>query len=500
MMALGLTFWMATFAPSAAPEGVLSGPRLKPGDELHYVGQIQQNGERIENRFRKKFKLEVRVFVLEASEAATDCAVLTTITPLGDESIQEAVKIASGRSGLKADDKSAVRIDLIRLDDRGHATAVRPKRSLPLELNTKTPMEAIPGIALDAPTPWEFGMFAPLPVRDVKVGSNWNSPDGDRPPVAWTAKDGAVWNGRSVVEVAAVQQSTGFDAPDKFRRGWKRSETLLLSPSDGYAVTLERTVEQRDGNEVFGSVAVQYQLQPMIRHTGAKLEAMRAEVEKAWYFSAECDAMLSGRSSAESRAAAQREITRYLDTKPSASSFRPALEAVQRRYETQRIPPVTPRIAIQPEFPSPPKLGAPAPDFLAAQADKATGEVRLSALKGQPVVLVFYKPGSPTSEETLAVCEALHRKYSEKAAILPLAIGASLIAATNQKTELNYRVPIYDGAAARKAYAVESWPQFSLVDSKGILRWSFDAGIGPEVGSLVKKELEATLAGPEAKR
>ena len=104
MLALGITFWMVAYAPSAAPEGVLSGPRLKPGDELHYVGQIQQNGERVENRFRKKFKLEVRVFVLEVSEEATDCAVLTSIAPLGDESIQDAVRIAGGRTGLKLEE------------------------------------------------------------------------------------------------------------------------------------------------------------------------------------------------------------------------------------------------------------------------------------------------------------------------------------------------------------------------------------------------------------
>ena len=75
-----------------------------------------------------------------------------------------------------------------------------------------------------------------------------------------------------------------------------------------------------------------------------------------------------------------------------------------------------------------------------------------------------------------------------------------MIAATNQNAQLKYRVPIFDGAAASKAYAIESWPQFLLVDAKGVLHWTFDAGIGPEVGSLVKKELEAALAAPEPKR
>jgi hypothetical protein len=119
--------------------------------------------------------------------------------------------------------------------------------------------------------------------------------------------------------------------------------------------------------------------------------------------------------------------------------------------------------------------------------------VRLSGVRGKPAVVVFYKAGSETSEETLTVCEALFRKYGEKSAVIPLSLGGDLMEASKQRAALKYSVPVFDGAEVREKYAVRSYPQFFLVDGEGTVRWTFDAGIGPEVGSLVKKELEKVL-------
>lgn len=494
MPAVGLALLALAAAPASPPaeKVTLSGPRFTRGDELVYRGEVVETSDRIESRFTKKWTLDVRVFVLEAGESGTDCAVMTVLTPQADEQIQQAVKAASGTT---PEDKAnaAVRLDLVRVDDRGHTKLLLPTIGPPpLILDKKTATADPPTIPTDGPAAVEFGLFLPLPVANAAVGDTWDTPEPNRTPMVWSARQTAVWNGRRVADVTGVQQTDGYDTPKKVRLGWQRTEGVLVSPADGTVSSLTRTVVRREGAERVGSVTTTLELQPSARHVGAKYRDTRAEVEAAWAFAAGLDRLRTDRAKPAEVDAHRREVERFVEQHPTATGFRPAVEAVLRRHAANVAPPVVAR-AVNPTKGEGPAVGKPAPDFTCADVDRPTGGVRLSGVRGTPAVLVFFKPGSETSEEALTVCEALSRKYGDKVTVIPLSLGGDLLAASKQRASLKYSVPVYDGAEVREKYAVRSYPQFFLTDGEGTLRWAFDAGVGPEVGSLVKKELEKLL-------
>jgi hypothetical protein len=253
---------------------------------------------------------------------------------------------------------------------------------------------------------------------------------------------------------------------------------------------------RREGREEVGTVTVKYELQPSNKWVGVKYQEARAELEAAWVFAEEYATLMARRARPDEIRARMSEIDRYLSARPAVSGYRAAVEAVKRRYEagvTGVAPPVTPKIVITPIEAEAPRVGQPTPDFTVPDVDKPTGRLRLSATRGRPAVVVFYKPGSETSIDTLAVCEALHRKYAGAVTVIPLAVFAPPTVASQQRTETKCSVPVYDGVEVVSKYGVESVPRFLILDAKGTLRWSFNAGIGPEVGYLVKQEVEKVL-------
>lgn len=491
MPTVGLAILALAVSP-AADAVTLSGPRLARGDELVYRGEVVEAADRVDARFKKKYGLEVRVFVLEAGKGGCDCAVMTSLTPLADEAIQVAVKAASG-AAPKAEAVTSVRLDLVRVDDRGHVRVLNPAAKLPLTLDEKTPTADRPALPTDGPSPLELGMFVPLPVTTVGVGDTWDTTEANRPPVVWAAaRQTAVWNGRQVADVTGLQQTDGYDTPKTARHGWQRTEAVYVSPADGVVSFLTRTLVRREGADRVGSVKTTLELQPTGRQVGVKYRDTRAEVEAAWVSAAELEQLRADRAKADVVEAHRREVVRFTELRPTGTGFRPAIEAVLKRYEANAAPPVTVR-ATPPTAIESPKVGGPAPDFTAEDVDRSSHRVRLSAARGKPAVVVFFKPGTETSEDTLTVCEALHRKFADQVTVLPLALGGDLIAASKQRASLKYTVPVFDGTQAKEKYAVKSFPQFFVVDGRGQVTWAFDAGIGPEVGSLVKKELEELL-------
>jgi hypothetical protein len=127
-----------------------------------------------------------------------------------------------------------------------------------------------------------------------------------------------------------------------------------------------------------------------------------------------------------------------------------------------------------------------------AQLVYAAGQFRLSAVRGQPAVLVFYRPGSKTSAGSLAVAEALHERYGEELSVVALAVSAGADAANRQREAMKLTVPIADGSGPRVAYAVDTYPVFFVVDPAGTLVWRFD-GYGGETGYLAKEQVQKLL-------
>lgn len=494
MTAVGVALLMVGL--SAEPDGLsVGGPRLTRGDELHYTGEVLQAGDRVGNRFRKRHALEVRLFVLEATRESADCAVLTVVRPLADPAITPAV-IAIGAAGAKEVAAPSVRLELIRVDDRGRVRLLHPAAGPPpLPLDSADTADP-PPFPLDLPPAAESGFFVPFPAAAVKLHAKWNAVEADRPPIGWTATADTVWNGGRALELTAVQQSTGYDQPDIVRGGWKRTESVIVSPADGYASTVTRTVVRRDGRDAVGSLKVTYEKQPRNRAVGVKYAATRREIETAWALTDELNGLLAhGRrvSSDEFRTRAAK-VDQYLDGSVGGTAFRPAIEAVRRRLDAAAVgiaPPV-PKVARVANA-GPPAVGDLLDDFVLPDVARPSGQFRLSGARGRPVLLVAYRPNAVTSKGTIKLASAIRDKYGDQVRVVPVAVFDTPDVAADERKALKLELPIFDGRELEAPLGIDSWPVYLIADRTGKLTWRFDAGLGKETGYLICQELDGLL-------
>jgi hypothetical protein len=459
-------------------------PRLRAGDQLEYSGEVQEASERFGNRFRKRSDLDVRLLVLESGPAHADGILLTRLRPRLDPAVA-----VPGRLVLAGDatrPPATTRVDLVRIDGRGRVALLTPKGAVGVgsRLDMTRDVEAGPPLSLplDGPPATEGGFVVPLPLKPAAVGTAWDAPDGDRPPVRWTAAADDLWRGGRCVDVRALQQSEGYDAPLEVRHGWRLAGRVLVSPADGTACRVERRVERR-----VGSVEVTYELRPGTRLTGDRFEAQAREAVAAYLAGVERDRLLADRAAPEAFKSLHLRVERFLADQP-AGDFREALEASRRSAEAAAsgrplavaaaLPPVH-RVAA-------PKLGAVAPDFVAPCVPDLR-QRRLSSFRGKPCLLAFYRPNSKTSAGTLAVVEALHAHTG--GGVVAVAVFESPAVAATQATAVTLTAPLLDGRDLAELYAIDSYPKFFLLDADGLLTWQFD-GFGPETGFLARQQFD----------
>ncbi|HET6574619.1 MAG TPA: redoxin domain-containing protein [Fimbriiglobus sp.] len=481
---------------AAPPDGPAVGsPRLARGDELVYRGEIVEAGTRVVNPFRKHYELEVRVFVLDVRTGSADCAVLTSVRPLHDPVVAEPVAAVTGVDPARRQLPPAVTLELVRVDDRGRVVLLAPPAGpAPIPLSASTATKPAPLTPLDTVPTVELGMFLPLPAKPAAVGVTWAAAEPGRPPVVWTCDEESVWNGGRCIAVTATQQTDGWDRPAIAVTGWQRTEALLVVPADGFASKVRRHVKRREGDSTVGWVEVRYELQPPNRYVGLRYDDVRREVEAAYAFASDLAPLLAKANKVDPRQFEVKlsKIVVWLEEQSAATGFRPALEAVRRRCEAAAHGDATPALAEPPAAPrEPPRVGRPAPDFVAPLVH-AAGQFRLSAVRGRPAVLVFFKPGSKTSRGSLSVAEALYKLYADRLAVVALAVSAGPEEASRQREALTLTVPVADGSGPRPAYVVDTYPKFFVVDAAGSLAWRFD-GYGAETGYLAKVQVEKLL-------
>lgn len=480
----------------------LPGPRLNRGDELVYRGTIVEAGERIDNRFRKTSDLEIRLYVLTADAGAIDCAVMTSVLRKPDAVVAAAVGVVSGNDPAQGNAVASVRIDLIRVDRRGRVKRLTPPAGPPpLLLDGSTPLADLLPVPLDAPPSVETGMFIPLPPTRAVVGTKWDTPGlGGRPPVGWEAVREFVWNGGLCTEVRANQQTAAWDRPAENPTGWRQIDTCRVTPADGIACQVQRRIERREGINIVGWVEVNYELAQTTRFIGPRYGDVRHEAEAAYAFAADVDALLTRAGKVDRREFAARlmKIDRYLSETPTPTSFRPAIAAVRRRCEAALRSEITPVVAMQPvpvEAKPPPELGQIVPDFL-AQPIAGSDAVRLASHRRKPVVLVFVRPkDTELAAVSLMLAETLQKKYTDRAAVLALAVASESKPSHTLHERLRLTIPLLDGTPIRTALGVDTYPRFLVIAPDGTLAYRFD-GFGNETGYLLDREISRLLPKP----
>jgi hypothetical protein len=167
--------------------------------------------------------------------------------------------------------------------------------------------------------------------------------------------------------------------------------------------------------------------------------------------------------------------------------YREATLAVRKRAEAAAkgdLPPIP-----LPEDPvssaDPIAVGKPVPDVTAAGIT-APASAKLSALKGKPVLLMYFQPSAESARPVLQLAARLHER--RLGAVLPLAIGDP----TDAKAlvaELKLAVPVYDGTGVYKTHGLDATPVFVVVDADGAVR-HVSRGWGGETAATVAREFE----------
>lgn len=476
------------------PTAPADNPGPSAGVELTFVGGVEEAVERPGARFRRSQKLEIRVLVLEKKDAWTDAAVLTTLRR-ADDAVTGAVGAVTGSAAEKAA-PPAVRLDLVRIHADGTAHHLHPTGPPPFTLDAKTPARALPPPSLDTFSPFEFGMFPPRPPRN-DPDKPWTvaSTDPNRPSEVWQRQGTDSVTGERCVTLVMNQEHPNWAKPVGGKSAWHRADAVWASAADGTARKVHRVIRHRDGTatELAAWVEVKYELKEQTRVIGRTFDRARRDIETALSASADlapflADAVKHGPRFFETKG---QKLDAYLEASDTSSPYREAVVAVRRQVaaavkgESVAAAPLPPALAPVKKPGAWPELGQFAPDFTA-------GAFKLSEGRGKPVLLVFFKPGSETTDLALSIADALHLKYGTKAAVVPLAVWADPGTGAKTRERLKLSVPVYESAQVEALYGVESVPRFALVDGAGAVRWSF-VGVGAETGSLAVGQLERLL-------
>lgn len=121
-----------------------------------------------------------------------------------------------------------------------------------------------------------------------------------------------------------------------------------------------------------------------------------------------------------------------------------------------------------------PQVGKSASDFNLRKVD-GSGNIRLSDLRGRPVLIMFWGPGCGYCKRMFPSMIANYPGWVKKYNVEILSIGYSWVpsqvknVATQYK--LNFPVLLIDGATEGN-YGVRVVPAFYLVDADGIIRYT----------------------------
>ena len=455
------------------------------GMEAVYRGEVVEEVHRPGQEFRRQHQLEVRLIGVGNQGRWADLAVVTQLRRQ-DEGWKEGIH-GIVQTGHQADHRALMRIDWLRVYEDGRVRQLLPEGPPPLLFTDKTPSRELTAPPVDSFPLGEWWMFAPGADSSSGEATRWCGGRLER----WEQLLPESVHGERCL-VWRMRQTGGEEVGAEV---WQRQDLVWVSPHDGVSRKVQRRIERRSGSHAlpWAWVEVRYELVTLMPLGGRRWERLRRDLDVAYCALRDASALARSAGQGSPRLLEQRlaRLEACLADGDTADPYRElllaaqrALEAAQRGQRTVGADEITPVIA---RWPS---VGEPAPEL-------RIGQRRLASWQGQVVVLIFLAADGETTELTLAIAHALQQRFGHQAAVIPLVAWGNTTAAEQLLQRRRWKLELYDGRTGAQHYAVTTVPRFLLLDRHGIVRWSF-AGVGPEVGFLVREQLQRLLAMPNS--
>jgi peroxiredoxin len=471
-------------ATPTAPADHAAVVKLDKGAEITWRGSFSEAIVRPNIRAFRAYEVETRAFVLDVTDGAADVAVFSLIKLKPD------VKVTPEPPPIS-------RLELLRIDSRGNVQTMPPD-SLAVPFN-KRKMSALPVMTLEGLPTIDAILFQPLPKGKLQAGQKWEVAEEKRPPLKCRLEGIETIKGARTWRIIGLQQTGDWEALKISDSAWRRGDSIWVSAQYGWTARAERFVEKRDpqsGEVGFRSKLLLEQV-GRLTYPGRLGEDRREEIVAALHFLAEYERLAAeaNRGGTETFDRLIRQIEQHTTTHFLGESlpYREPILWIKRKAEAAKrgqLPPV----ALPPETVETPVglfVNRPAPDVTAVDLS-SNQSMRLSKQRGRPVVLLYYQPGNAkTAEPVLRLAESLHVKHGTKAAIVPLAIGASDVA-LQQRNDLKLTVHVLGGRDVYRAHGIEATPSFVVIDATGVVK-RLIGGWSDENAAAVQAELEKYL-------
>jgi peroxiredoxin len=455
--------------PFPSPANPRLQPHLSRSQELVYRGAYTEEilGDR--TRHTRSYRVETRVFVLDADGKEAELAVFTVLKNKDGKSA-EPPTVPTELAAV------SVRLERIRVDSLG-------KLSADHGVSLSVPLHGVPTI--------ECGILVEAPKVGRAGDESWEVVEDGRPVRVWQIAGSETVNGTACLKVVGVQQTDDWDRPTGERTAYRRTDTLWVTPRLGVACKVERVIEHKDSDrkEPSRRAVLRYDLESNMPYPGQLSEDRRAEIQQALAFRDAATGLLTTPTKYGQQLTTLLERINYHLDHQTPTPYRDAVVAVKRRVEAaKRGEPAPQVVENDPLPPTVAVIGQAAPDFLASSFtnSKAT---RLRGLQGKPILLVFYSPVSSISPDVLRYAERMNAAYGQKLTVIGMSVSDDEDKVKKQLVDLKLAIPVLHGAGLRVTYAVETTPKLVLIDANGIVRGDW-LGWGQETADDVMAELK----------
>lgn len=465
------------------PSGEWQAPlKLTSALENVYRGTVSEECFTPQTQYARSYRLESRLLVLEPRQDGWDLAFLTTL--------REKDTANRGNGALNRDSSiAASRLAKGGVDGLGHLDA---------DLLAKNQGTGLGGVI------HETGMVVELPPGKMRPGEPWETRNGDEPVTRWEVKGREVLQGTACVVVGGEQKTDTWDKPRADRGAWRRVDKIWVNQRTGLATKVERTIEKREParQDVAERTVVRYELDSSVQYPKPLYEDRLKDVEQTLKLSQSSEPLLGqGVRQAQAMGQLLKRAEKVFELYPP-TPYRSAFALEKKRVEAAmrgEIPAPEPgRIldGIAGEKPlraTGATVGSAAPDFTVPRLG-GQGSLALRNCRGSNVLVVFYNPSAPMTEEVMLQMQQWAKSSQGKElTILPLTVRTDQASNQNWARLLGKELPIYDGSGLRITYGVDVTPRLVLVDKQGIVR-ALHEGWGGETRHQCAEDLAQLLA------